>query len=264
MQKLIDKIQVNIPFAMLYDSSLDFFIKYGLNPEISIDAAALNRYSLSDFQHITDQLHKFGRTITLHGPFMGLDAGSPDSAVRERTRNCFERMLKLIPVFKPKTVVCHAGYEEKNSGHIRDLWIEKSIEIWSWLGAGIRDEGGMLVLENVYERRPDDIKVLFEHLEKENVGFCLDSGHQAAFGTVPVEAWLESLGSYLYQFHLHDNNGQEDEHLALGRGTIDFKPIFEYLKTLKKDPPVVTIEPHSKDDLWPCFKYLESNCIWER
>jgi sugar phosphate isomerase/epimerase len=261
MQKLIDKIQVNIPFGMLCESSLDFFIKHRLNPEISIDATALNRYSLADFRNIAHHLHKAGLTITLHGPFMGLAPGSSDPDLRKATRNCFEQMLKAVPVFKPKTVVCHAAYEQNISGCLREVWIEKSVEIWSWLGARIRDEGGILVLENVYEQHPDDIRVLFERLENETVGFCLDVGHQAAFGKVPFATWLKSLEPYLCQLHLHDNNGKEDEHLALGRGTIDFQPVFEYLKTLKKELPVITIEPHSNEDLWPSFEYLER--IWD-
>ena len=55
--RLIRKIQVNIPFTMLYESYLERFIQHGLNPEIGFDAAALDKYSLSDFKGIAAQLH---------------------------------------------------------------------------------------------------------------------------------------------------------------------------------------------------------------
>ena len=43
-QALLRQVQVNIPFAMLYDTYLDRFLGYELNPEIGIDAEALERF----------------------------------------------------------------------------------------------------------------------------------------------------------------------------------------------------------------------------
>jgi sugar phosphate isomerase/epimerase len=158
--------------------------------------------------------------------------------------------------------VCHAGYEWKRYLYVRDAWVAKSIETWEWLGTRISDEGARLMLENTYEDGPDDIKVLFEELENLNVGFCLDTGHQAAFGSSPLETWLQSLGHYIEQVHLHDNDGNEDTHLALGQGEIDFSALFDYLKITKKEPPVITLEPHKEEDLWPSVDYLEKIWPW--
>ena len=45
---IIQKVQINVPFSMLYDTYLDAFIKNGLNPEIGLDADALDRFSYQD------------------------------------------------------------------------------------------------------------------------------------------------------------------------------------------------------------------------
>jgi sugar phosphate isomerase/epimerase len=50
---------------------------------------------------------------------------------------------------------------------------------------------------NVYERGPDELAMLLKPLEAHRVGFCLDTGHQAAFGTAPLAQWLESLSPFL-------------------------------------------------------------------
>ena len=96
MQRITDKVQVNIPFTMLFESYIDYFIKYRLNPEIGIDAAALDSFSISDFNAIAQQLHKHNLNITLHGPFMDLSPGSQDSAVRQVTRYRFAQLLNLV------------------------------------------------------------------------------------------------------------------------------------------------------------------------
>lgn len=262
MKGLIKKIQVNIPFSMLYESYLGSFIEDGLNPEIGFHATALDKYTLSDFGRIADQLHKSGLTITFHAPFIDLSPGSLDPKIRAITQDRFEQILQLIPLFKPKTVICHTGYDEKRYGFIRDIWIENSLKMWSWLSKRVQNEGARLLLENVYEHNPDDILVLLENLGNKKAGFCLDIGHQAAFSRTPLETWLEVLGSYLDQLHLHDNFGKRDEHLAMGKGNIDFPLLFSRLFTIKRKPPIITLEPHSEQEFLPSLEYLEKIWPW--
>ncbi|MFH1990849.1 MAG: sugar phosphate isomerase/epimerase family protein [Pseudomonadota bacterium] len=262
MNRLIAKTQVNVPFSMLYETHLDRFLKNGLNPEIGLDCNALERFSLSDFRAVAVRLQQGGLAITLHAPFMDLSPGSPDPAIRALTRRRFEQVLELVPLFKPKSVVCHAAYDWKRYSHLKDQWFKNSLETWSWLGKRIQGEGGVLMLENVYERDPEDLRTLFEGLGGHVAGFCLDTGHQAVFGRVAMETWIESLGPFLGQVHLHDNCGRQDEHLALGRGQIDFKKFFEQLKRIKKEPPIITLEPHREGDFWPSIEYLATVWPW--
>ena len=262
LNHIIQKVQVNIPFTMLYESYLETFIEYGLNPEIGLDASALDRFSIADFSGIAKEFHRNSRTVTLHGPFIDLSAGSPDPAVRMITRQRLEQLLELVPLFKPLSVVCHAGYEAKRYGYFKETWSEKSLELWSWMAGRIAEHGARLMLENVYEDGPQDIQTLFENLKNQRVGFCLDTGHSSAFGKADLAAWLKALGPYLGQIHLHDNLGNADEHLALGSGIIDFSKLFKYLKKSKNTPPIVTLEPHEKKDLWPSLEYLAQKWPW--
>ena len=124
MQDIIRRVQVNVPFRMLYDTYLDQFLEQKINPEIGIDAAALERFAFADFKRIGDLLEDHGLSVTLHGPFIDLSAGSTDPAVVVLTRSRFEQLLKLVPVFRPKSVVCHAGYDWKRYSSFKEQWIE--------------------------------------------------------------------------------------------------------------------------------------------
>jgi sugar phosphate isomerase/epimerase len=190
MSKLIEKIQVNIPFTMLYDNYLDLFLQHRLNPEIGLDANALEHFSYSDFQSIAEKLKPNAPTITLHGPFLDLSPGSLDPAVRELTKHRFQQMLELVALFKPKAVVCHAGYDRKVYGFHREEWIQNSLTLWSWLAGAIHAEGSILMLENVYEDGPEDMIVLFERLEQQNIKFCLDTGHLLLDKLLCSNGWI--------------------------------------------------------------------------
>jgi len=263
MRKIANKVQINIPFCMLWDKYADTFLKYGLNPEIGIDAAALDRFSRVEFSDMARQLLRRGLSITIHGPFFDLSPGSIDSDVRAVTRHRLQQLLDVVPLYKPKTVVCHAGYEWKRYGFVREVWIENSLEMWRWLGENVKAAGSQLMLENVYEKGPGEIRVLLKRLKAQSVGFCLDTGHQSAFSRDPLTTWLDSLSPFLGQMHLHDNHGIHDDHMALGQGEIDFGTLFRLLKAMKATPPVITLEPHQEDFLEPSLEYLEKIWPWQ-
>jgi len=257
MEAVRKRVQVNIPFTMLRDKYLERFIQEGLNPEIGFDAEALDGFEDSHMKAVAGRLRAEGLTITFHAPFVDLSPGSPDERIREVTRMRLEQVLQRVRIFRPGTVVCHTGYEERRYWYIQETWIEKSLETWSWLAERLREAGSALMLENVYEKRPEEMQVLFDELRGLGVGFCLDTGHQAAFGKVPLEYWLKTLGKFLGELHLHDNSGEWDEHLALGRGSVDFPLLFERLAEMGKEDIWITLEPHSEDDLLPSLDYLK-------
>jgi sugar phosphate isomerase/epimerase len=262
MSRILNKIQVNIPFTMLYESYLPQFLEHGLNPEIGFDADALDRFSMKEFEDVAKQIQEKGLSTTLHAPYLDLSPGSLDSEVRSVTRRRFQQVLALVPIFQPQTVVCHTGYDHQRYWGLKDAWIKKSLRIWVWLSEEIEKQGSLLMLENVYEQSPQEFLDLYERLSDQHVGFCLDTGHMAAFSNVDLPTWLQGLGEHIQQLHLHDNLGNQDDHMALGKGQIDFKLLFEYLKGRKADPPIVTIEPHREEDLWPSLEYLEKFWPW--
>jgi len=258
-QRIIRHIQVNIPFTMLVKNQwLDFFISSGLNPEIGLDAAALDEFSLSEFKDIADTFHRLHRGITIHGPFMDLSPGSLDPKIRDLTRYRFDQLLDAVSVFRPKNVVCHAGYDSGRYGFCKEEWTHHTIDTWKWLGRKLHDQGARLMLENVYETDPSDIVTIFRRLDKTQIGYCLDVGHLSVFGKVPLAEWLTLMGVYIGHIHLHDNLGDRDSHLGMGKGNIDFNLLFGSLKQLPK-LPVITLEPHEKDDFLTSLAYLEQS-----
>jgi sugar phosphate isomerase/epimerase len=262
MQDMKRKVQISIPFAMLRDTYLDRFLAEGLNPEIALEAAAFERFDRDDFVRIADEFHRRSLRITLHGPFMDLAAGSADRAVRAITRKRLKQMLALVPVFRPHSVVCHAGYDWRRYGYHPAGWYSRSLTVWKWLAKRLLKSGSRLMLENVYERGPEEILPLLEPLAKFGVGFCLDAGHQESFGQSTPEDWSRRLAPFIDQLHLHDNHGTGDDHLGLGRGRIDFQKLLGIVKQTTARQPIITLEIHNEKEILPSLAYLERIWPW--
>jgi len=258
-QRILRHIQVNIPFTMLVENQwLKFFTGSRLNPEIGLDAAALDGFSLSAYKDIANTFHQLNRTITLHGPFLDLSPGSLDPKVRDLTRHRLDQLLDAVTVFRPVSVVCHAGYDHTRYGFCKEQWMANTIATWEWMGKALRERGTRLMLENVYETDPAQMVEIFKHLDTTRIGHCLDVGHQSVFGKSPLEKWLTLMGNYIGHIHLHDNAGDRDSHLGMGKGNIRFDPLFAFLKQLPK-LPVLTLEPHEKEDFLASLAYLEQS-----
>ncbi|MCQ2056105.1 MAG: sugar phosphate isomerase/epimerase [archaeon] len=69
---------------------------------------------------------------------------------------------------------------------------------------------------------------IIDLLDGTNLAFCLDIGH--ANTTNQTESLITDLKDRLVNIHIHDNNGEKDEHLTLGDGNINFKKILSKLK----------------------------------
>ena len=262
MSWILKRVHVNIPYTMLKEGYLSRFLERGINPEIGFDAGALDDLSETECREIARKIHERPLSLTLHAPFVDLSPGSPDPAVRALTRQRFEQLLRVAGLFHPLRIVCHAGYDWKRYLYMRERWIEYSLSTWEWMAEKTASVGAALMLENVYERGPEEMEPLFKTLRVHGVGFCLDTGHQAAFGSTPLVDWVEALGPYLGQLHLHDNFGRRDDHLAVGQGDIDFEELFQALREIREEPPPVTLEPHRERDLPSSLEYLEKIWPW--
>ena len=160
--KLLKKLQVNAPFLDLKNRYLPTFLKYGMNPEIGIDAEALDTTPDAEFESVAEILKTNNRKITLHGPFMDLVPGALDPMLLAATRRRFARFFEVVPIFEPVNVVCHTGYDPS---HYRELWTEwlpLSVATWEPLVAQAERLGFKLLLENVYEKNSDVHAALFE------------------------------------------------------------------------------------------------------
>jgi sugar phosphate isomerase/epimerase len=254
-QTLLRKVQVNLPFPLLLEQ-LEAVLASGLQPEVYFSGFVLDRLRSKDTERASRALREKDLSVTFHAPFMDLNPGAADERVREITAFRFGQVLDLVPLFHPRTIVLHPGYDRWRYDDDVDLWLEKSLLTWKSLVERAESVSVRMALENVFEERPEVLRRLLEEINSPFLGYCLDAGHGNLFSQVPLEEWVEVLGSRLMEIHLHDNHGEADDHLPLGQGNIDFPSLFSLLKK-KKVQPIYTIEPHEIAHLQPSLKALE-------
>ncbi len=262
MREILQKIQVHVPFHLLWDKLWPWVIQEGVNPEIAFSHRDLDRFQPANFREMAKRLGDAGLSITFHAPFMDLRPGAFDPQIRQVSIERLRQVFDLIPWFRPRSVVCHPSFDEKYYVSAEARWVENSLSTWQMLLADIQGTETILALENVYERDPKPLKSLLDALNSPKARFCFDTGHANVFGRVPPIFWIEALGDRLGEIHIHDNDGNMDEHLPVGEGNIPFRELFAKLRG-QNLRPILTVESHSEKGLRRMLESLRAMNLLE-
>ncbi len=244
--------QVHVPYSKLGEY-MDFIRDYRLNLEIFLSAKDLISASLDEFQALLKRL-SYGPSITIHAPFMDLSPAAVDPGVKEITQERFNQAFDAATILRPKAIVFHSGYDKWKYGQRVDIWLERSARFWPYYIERAEDLETRIAVENIFEDSPESLALLMGRLGSENFGICFDTGHMNIFSKTPLSEWLDELGEYIVELHLHDNHGDEDSHLPIGKGIFDFDTLFNALK----DRDVIrTIEATTPEDVLESIEKLK-------
>ena len=113
----------------------------------------------------------------------------------------------------------------------------------------------ILMLENG-EEKFGYYKYVLDRIPKLKVHF--DIGHAfLSGGMTNIKRFISYFGDRIIHVHIHDNHGKLDEHLALGKGKINWKKVFSWLKKPKYDKTITFEVFKSEKDLIKSIKYFK-------
>jgi sugar phosphate isomerase/epimerase len=152
-------------------------------------------------------------------------------------------MVQTISATPPLTFVGETPYKDALAyGQRYQVKVDPAFrwdDVWGWLTDSMgacADEADRAGLTLCLEPRvgeiisnTDALLRLMEAVDSDNFGAVLDTGHlHAQKEILPLS--VEKLGSRIRYVHASDNDGQTNQHLAPGTGTVDWEGVFLALK----------------------------------
>ena len=90
---------------------------------------------------------------------------------------------------------------------------------------------------------------------------CVDVGHHHVFARIPLPEWLFYLSPRRHiHFHFHDNSGRADDHLAMGKGSVDWPAVKAAIRSLDC-PFSIALEPKSLENLRTSAAYFKKTFL---
>lgn len=206
---------------------------------------------------IKNLLNSYDFKYFVHAPSIDVNLASLNPDLRKASERAILRAVNLAAETGAKLLVSHVG---RLSRDYSQKLVEKSVNnaasslktlarISNELGIVFTIENDHGSSDRVLAGYPEQIKLLLESI---GCKLTLDVGHANTLGK--IEDFLK-LDKFIVNVHLHDNNGARDEHLAPGKGNIDFSELFRVMKNWQNHKPLI-IECHSFAGLSEGVEYM--------
>jgi len=210
------------------------------------------------------QIEKHRRQIpaamsrSIHAPYLGFYPGHPDPLVRAGALACFRQVYRASLALEAEDLVFHHNYDPSACSPAE--WLRNSVEFWK---SFLEESPGRRVhLENVMDVTPDLLLRLIESVGSPLLDIALDVGHVNCYSGVPLSTWIGEAAGRIGYLHLHDNHGQEDEHLAIGEGGIDWPPVLHQIEV--KAPAAIWTLEAGGSRMYRSLKWLQENWFRSR
>lgn len=227
------------------------FLKLARKLEVNRIEIKLDDLKFKNFLLAKRKLNNFNFKLSFHLPVVDVNLGTPHKDIRYSFEKILINSIFLAKKFNAETVVCHAGrlnrvYPETLLSKTK----EETVNSLKKLFNTSKKLGVNFTLENDRKAASPslagDINSFQEMLNKVGCKATLDIGHANTFSN-PIE-FIKNLNHKIVNIHIHDNKGDKDEHLPIGKGKINFKEILNSLKEMDWNGPLI-IEAHNPKDM---------------
>ena len=192
-------------------------------------------------------------SFVLHAPFAELSPCAVDPLVREVAQKRFRQTLTMAQALGISKIVVHSGFIPYI--YFPEWFVAESVRFWREFLESV-PENTVLCLENVMDPGPEMLVQVAEGVNDPRLRLCLDVGHAntCIAETKPMN-WLDPMAPWLDHLHLHNNDGGNDLHASLDRGTIPTEALLERVLTLCPEA-TLTLENQT------CAPSLDALCRW--
>ena len=117
---------------------------------------------------------------------------------------------------------------------------ELNVEFMGWLVEYARELDVTICLENMPHRnfsmaKPEKVLQLIREINDPHFQMCLDTGHVATQEGLDLAQQVRMIGKHLKVMHVHDNNGEKDQHRWPGEGILNWESFADALRDIGFD-----------------------------
>lgn len=173
------------------------------------------------------------KEFTVHGPFADMNIASPSKSIRKATMKRLEQSMIHASTLNAGLWIFHPGNQTGISMFYPGQEWKQNIESIRKLQKFAKGLGLEIAVENLPEKygflmkKPEDFVKLYEESDLD-IGIVLDVGHANLEGQ--TEFFIKRIPTKIAHIHVSDNMGENDQHLGIGYGKIDWQHFAEMLR----------------------------------
>lgn len=201
--------------------------------EIFSEADHSVAWNLDRFKEL---LSSYDLSYSVHAPICDINIASISEAVRNASMKDTLDTIAAANELGIDRVTVHPGLSSMSVHGIEDRYLAHARESMKILDKAAVEYNMTLAIENMPNmffflgRTAEELNSIVEGTD---LGICFDIGHANTCGQ--IDAMIDTFGDRIKNIHIHDNNGQRDEHLTICDGSIDFNRVLSRLSFYKRN-----------------------------
>jgi sugar phosphate isomerase/epimerase len=183
--------------------------------------------------------------FSIHAPISDVNIASLCERMREAATMEVIASMEHAIALNAKTVTFHPGYDSMVIPGHESKSVEKAKRSMRTIDRLMNEFGITACAENMPSFKfmiGRTAKEMHELVDGTDMKICFDIGHANTMNQ--IDEMIDLLGDRIKNIHIHDNNGDNDDHMTIGDGSIDFGKV---LKRLSKYKGKYIIESRSLD-----------------
>ena len=181
-------------------------------------------------REIEELVSAAGLSCSVHAPICDLNVAAFSDRLMEASVAETCAVIASSAEIGAKTVTVHPGLASMSVNGTAERATERARRSMRVFDMMQREYGVPIAIENM-PNVPIFLGITAETLayivDGTDLRICFDIGHANTSGQ--IDAMIETFGDRIANIHIHDNNGQRDEHLTIGDGIIDFPEVLAHL-----------------------------------
>jgi sugar phosphate isomerase/epimerase len=223
--------------SLLYwplEDVLDRFLSMGANCIELSDSGyhALNNKRVDRLQELRAS---YNIHFSIHAPWAETNLSADDDLIREWVLKRIRASIRFASDLDARVLVIHPGWLPATDRFMKGRAWELNLRSVRWLLRYANEYGVDLLMENVPRSYPyllvsvADFEMFFDEIDFD-MRMVLDIAHSSLQNE--TLDFISSFPEKIMHVHVSDNHGVSDDHLPIGKGSIDWQKSIEALKDI--------------------------------
>jgi sugar phosphate isomerase/epimerase len=198
----------------------------------------------------------------VHAPFIDVNLCSFNESISQASVDCYIETAEICDEIGAELLTIHPGLANEVINSINRYNVRQLVKAVGKLLNSVIELNVKILIENMPKNchillTTDDFNEFFSLLPRDDIWITYDTSHFWTSEDDLTTFWREYHNRIL-NIHLVDNTTRDnDPHIALGSGWIDFDEVFSLIKKYNYSGALI-IELSSKKDLKDGIKFVES------
>ncbi len=208
--------------------------------EVRADDPKLIRKSM--LMRFKDLLSSYNFILGVHAPYADVNLASLNPFISSSARRVLSWCIRVSDYLEADYLISHMGmFPSDYPRRLRRKALDNLIRVLRTMAQRANDSNVDLLVENSPKDDGSNIGSTIEEIRhiclRSGLNVALDLGHANTMGS--LLDYVNELHDIMKVIHIHDNDGERDLHLPLGRGNLMVSSCLRLLRRFRYEGPLI-------------------------